>query len=337
MADYLRAMEVKVGALILVSVVVLVGFVFLLGDFRCSEDTTLYLDVASSSNLKVGAPVKVSGVTVGKVAKVSLWGGKRDKEHNNKPVYVRVTLRVAKEVLPMLHEDARFYITTLGPLGEKYVEVDPGSEDKPSLWEGAVVDGVEPLRLEALGGDAATIARELAELLKENREDVRKLIASGTELVGVARDILNENREEIRAIVHATKESAENLAKVSEALKVATSDGKDLSGLLKSAKAVAEKMDQALAPTLSRLQSVLEKIDSSAAKAEALLQEGRDLLGEAKGNIVLTLEHLEALLKAARDGKGSIGALLSDREIYDDLVALIKDLKRNPWKLLMKP
>jgi hypothetical protein len=31
-----------------------------------------------------------------------------------------------------------------------------------------------------------------------------------------------------------------------------------------------------------------------------------------------------------------VGGLLSDREIYDDLVAFMKDVKRHPWKLLLK-
>jgi len=31
-----------------------------------------------------------------------------------------------------------------------------------------------------------------------------------------------------------------------------------------------------------------------------------------------------------------VGGLLTEREIYDDLVALMKDIKRHPWRLLLK-
>jgi phospholipid/cholesterol/gamma-HCH transport system substrate-binding protein len=33
-------------------------------------------------------------------------------------------------------------------------------------------------------------------------------------------------------------------------------------------------------------------------------------------------------------GEGTVGALLQDEEVYDDLKELIRDLKRHPWKLI---
>ena len=36
------------------------------------------------------------------------------------------------------------------------------------------------------------------------------------------------------------------------------------------------------------------------------------------------------------DGEGMIGALLNDREMYDDVWEMMKDFKRHPWKFLWK-
>lgn len=329
-SDRGAATEVKVGALILASLALLVGFILLLGDFRCSDDAVLYVDVPTSGNLKTGAPVKVSGVTVGKVARVALWGGRRDPEHGNRPVQVRVTLKVRGDVPGMLHEDARFFITTLGALGEKYVEVDPGSPDRAVLTSGAVVEGVGPMRLELLGEDAGTIARELSALLRENREEIRTTIRTGRELMASAAAILDENREDLRAALGAARETLQNLAHVSRAIAEATGDGADLKRIVASARAVAEKVETVVAPALDRIPGVLDHVSRTLDEAAGLVAEGRP-------KVMATLDHVEHLARSARDGKGSLGALLADREMYDDLVELLKDIKRNPWKLFMKP
>jgi len=324
-----RGLEIKVGALILASLAILVAFILLLGDFRCSEDTLLYVDVASSGNLKTGAPVKVSGVTVGKVAGIELWGGRLDPDRN-RPVQVRVTLKVRPEIPAMLHEDARFFITTLGALGEKYVEVDPGSPDRPALAPGTVVNGVGPLRLEVLGEDAGTIARELAALLSENREEVRAAIRAGRELIGRVTAILDENREDLRASVRLARENLEQLSRVTASLASAAGNGEDLRRLIASSRSIAERVDRNVA-------TLLEQVDGSLREASGLLNEGRATIAGARPKVIEILEALGRMLRAAQDGRGTIGALLSDRELYDDLIELMKDVKRNPWKLLMKP
>lgn len=330
-------MEVKVGALILASLVLLVAFILLLGDFRCSDDAILYVDVPTSGNLKTGAPVKVSGVTVGKVAKVDLWGGRRDPDRGGRPVQVRVTLKVRSDIPGMLHDDARFYVTTLGALGEKYIEVDPGSPDRPVLASGAVVEGVGPMRLETLGEDAGTIARELSAMLRENREEVRTAIRAGRELVTTATEILSENRDDLRAAMRSARETLDHLARISRAVADAAGDGADLRRFVSSSRALAEKMEKVVGPALEQIPSMVDRVNRTLDEASGLLSEGRAALAEGRPRVLSTLEHVELLARSARDGRGTIGALFADREIYDDLVELLKEIKRNPWKLFMKP
>ena len=37
-----------------------------------------------------------------------------------------------------------------------------------------------------------------------------------------------------------------------------------------------------------------------------------------------------------RQGRGTVGALLMDEEVYDDLQELVRDLKHNPWKFFWR-
>jgi phospholipid/cholesterol/gamma-HCH transport system substrate-binding protein len=43
-----------------------------------------------------------------------------------------------------------------------------------------------------------------------------------------------------------------------------------------------------------------------------------------------------ALVGDIKKGRGTVGALLVDQQIYDDLKELTRDLKRNPWKFFWK-
>lgn len=49
------------------------------------------------------------------------------------------------------------------------------------------------------------------------------------------------------------------------------------------------------------------------------------------------LADLTAITADVKKGRGSLGAFVRDREIYDDVRELILDLKKNPWKVLWKP
>jgi phospholipid/cholesterol/gamma-HCH transport system substrate-binding protein len=42
------------------------------------------------------------------------------------------------------------------------------------------------------------------------------------------------------------------------------------------------------------------------------------------------------LLTQVKAGKGTVGALLADEAVYDDLQELLRDLKHNPWKLFWR-
>ncbi|NCQ62152.1 MAG: MCE family protein, partial [Myxococcales bacterium] len=49
-----------------------------------------------------------------------------------------------------------------------------------------------------------------------------------------------------------------------------------------------------------------------------------------------TLSDAQAISTHIREGHGTVGALLMDEEIYDDIQEMLRDLKHNPWKLFWR-
>jgi phospholipid/cholesterol/gamma-HCH transport system substrate-binding protein len=48
------------------------------------------------------------------------------------------------------------------------------------------------------------------------------------------------------------------------------------------------------------------------------------------------LSDANAITQKIRSGSGSVGLLIQDDEIYDDLKDLLRDIKQHPWKLVWK-
>lgn len=61
----------------------------------------------------------------------------------------------------------------------------------------------------------------------------------------------------------------------------------------------------------------------------------KELISTAE-SVRAILADTKVLTQRLKDGQGTIGALLSDREMYDDIREMMKDLKRHPWKFIWK-
>jgi len=318
-----RSMEIKVGGLILVSLIIIGVLIVLLGDIRCGKHAYLYVDFKDSSNLKTGALVKVSGVTVGKVDKVELWGGKPDPEHNKQSVYVRVRIKVSPKAMAMLHEDARFYISTLGALGEKYIEIEPGSQDKPLLDPNIIPDGVAVGGFETIGQQVAPLLQEVSAIIRENREDIREIIKKGKHIITTANDLLSKRREDIENAITSATSAAKKIDSIATVVASGIGDEKTLRAILADVATATKQMKDA---------SV--KLDAILESAKGLIAESKEAIREGKTKVFPLFEQALEILSKAQDPKGSIGALLTDREIYDDIIEFVKDIKRHPWKLI---
>src|SRR5689334_24981463 len=102
-----RGLEFKVGLLILISSAILVGFVFVLGNVSLRSGFKIYVDYDYIGALQPGAPVKVSGIKVGKVSDVEFFGGKEDSKLHQR-VQVRVTAWIEDRVRDSIRPDAEF-------------------------------------------------------------------------------------------------------------------------------------------------------------------------------------------------------------------------------------
>src|SRR6266849_4120104 len=120
----------KVGAFMLVILAILAYFALKIEDIGIRGGATRTINVTfdSAAGLNKKTDVRMAGVPVGKVEDITLKNGK-----------ALVTLSVAASV-PM-RENASARVANLGLLGEKYVELDPGTPNTPLVTGNAELRG----------------------------------------------------------------------------------------------------------------------------------------------------------------------------------------------------
>src|SRR5690348_15881420 len=174
-----RGLEFKVGLLILLSSAILIAFIFVLGNFSLRSGFHINVDYDYIGSLQAGAPVKVSGIKVGKVSDVEFRGGKID-EKIGKRVQVRLTVWIEDRVRDSIRSDAEFFINTAGVLGEQYLEIVPGRDwEHPPIAAGTVVHGLpwvhDPPRTDLVVARLYEVLDGVSSGLPGDRDAIRQL------------------------------------------------------------------------------------------------------------------------------------------------------------------
>ena len=119
--------QTKVGILFLLSLVLLVGFAFALGSINLFSSTNeLKVAYNFAGGIEVGSPVRVMGIKVGKVRSIKFEPDFK-MPGTSEEVKLIVTITVSKEAWPTVRSDSRFFINLAGVIGEKFLEISPGS------------------------------------------------------------------------------------------------------------------------------------------------------------------------------------------------------------------
>lgn len=335
----MRSLEVKVGALVVFSLLLLGGFVVLLGNFSLRGGYLINVDFNFSGNIQSGAAVKISGIKVGKVEEVRFLGGQLDPK-THKRVYVRVVAWVEDRVKDAIRDNAEFFVNTQGVLGEQYLEIQPGTFDHPPLDTSQPVMGVDPPRTDLIVARLYEFLDSITSLLKDDKDVIRDFLQSGAGVVRTLDAILKENQSEIGHLLvnvdGLTREGSQLLASI----RAGVGDSSHLRNTLANIETLSGAIRREIDPLLDKAKRALDGIDNV---TSAIGPEQKKELVQALGSLAALGQKADKIASDAqvvmaqiRAGKGTAGALLVDEQIYDDLKELVRDLKRNPWKFFWK-
>jgi len=134
--------EIKVGIFVVVILFLFGVAVFTIGSHQkyFQRQYTLWASFSNISGLIVGAPVRLAGLTVGRVNTIRFPADTAAKT-------ITVELKINKAVQKRIRDDSIASIQTMGLLGDKYVEVSLGSPEHAVLQDEARITSVDPIDL----------------------------------------------------------------------------------------------------------------------------------------------------------------------------------------------
>jgi len=198
MSQYTKE-ELKTGSFALLAFAAFLFMLFMIGAFRTTAGTyPIKIHYNYISGLEKGAPVRFAGHEVGKVEGVEILS-------NPNGANLEVSISVKKNIV--LHADSEAYIDTLGLMGEKYVELTPGSSNSPELTADDILIGEDPLAIHNLVKKGMQIADKVDNALVTTES----LLANANGLVADNRESIDEIILNLRDVSIEAKELARDL------------------------------------------------------------------------------------------------------------------------------
>jgi phospholipid/cholesterol/gamma-HCH transport system substrate-binding protein len=175
--------QTKVGILFVAASVMVVIFAYALGIVQpFSNSYELKVAYNFAGGIEVGSPVRVMGIKVGKVRSIKFEPDFKMPE-SGEEVKLVITISVDKKAWPTVRGDSRFFINLAGVIGEKFLEISPGTLEKPELTSGQVVRGEDPPRIDQLISQSYALAGKVLEFVNKNEGSAIETIETLNKLV----------------------------------------------------------------------------------------------------------------------------------------------------------
>jgi phospholipid/cholesterol/gamma-HCH transport system substrate-binding protein len=295
--------ETKIGALTAIAITVLIlGYNFLRGNDILSREQRFYAVYSHVDGLNVSKPVLVNGFQIGRISDMKL-------QPSGKTV---VEFKINKDYPISENSVARLISTDL--LGNKAVEFELGNST-------VYAENKDTLR--------SNVERSLAESVQPVQKKAEVIIAKMDSLLTSVNTILNP------AFQKNVDRSFKSIATTLETIEGTT---KKVDGLVGSEGGRIGKILANFESISSNLRNNNEHISHIVANFDQLSnQVAKTNIQETLNNANKAVTDLQTAISKINNGQGSLGLLLNDDKLYNnlnnsaaDLDKLMQDLKANP-------
>jgi phospholipid/cholesterol/gamma-HCH transport system substrate-binding protein len=290
--------ETKVGALTVICVALLIlGFNLLKGKNLFSRNTILYAKYDNVQGLATGNYVRINGLAVGSVSSLQVM----DKEVGQ--ILVRLSIQKGLNI----PRNSVASIISSDLLGTKAVRIDFGSSNEYLQNGDTIRSDVE-----------RSITQSLTKEIKPLSGKVQVTLGSLDSVLSAINHTLDENTQRnLRASIAGLHATMQNMQRVSVSLNELLGNLNDITANLK------QNGDK------------INRIMDNAEKTTAMLAGSH--LDETLNGLNNTVDQLNGIIAKANSTDGTLGLLLNDKKLYNNLQAttrnlnlLMEDLRLNP-------
>lgn len=193
----------RLGLFIFIGTVLIVLSIFLIGNKESLFVSSININSTFSrvEGLRTGAPVQLSGLTIGSVSSVILSGDTTGS--------VIVSMNIDNEVRHFIRLDSKASIETEGLVGKKIVNISPGSKDLEMVKDGSFIKSIEPMSISEVIEETTSILAYVKGITKDFSEVVAKINAGE----GTIGKLVNDD-ELYRSTVNITQSADTSLIRI---------------------------------------------------------------------------------------------------------------------------
>lgn len=293
--------QLKVGALILVALVILGVAILKLGNAGnlFGKRYRLVAYVASASGLRIGGPVTVAGQLAGSIKDIQFLPVDTDTTRN-----LELIVEVNSALREQVRQDSRAKIKTMGLLGDKVFDITVGTPKYRALHEGDTLVIAPSIDYEAVVQQASGAISEVVRLTR----DLSKVTSSINRGEGTLGQLVTNRQlyDQLNATLSHTS-----------ALMARLENPRGTIGRLLDDPSLYNSLNRAVASA----DTVISQINSGSGSVGKLLRD--DTLYIHLNSVVA---RADSLVSAMSSGNGTIKKLFTDQQLYDQLVKTVTEL-----------
>lgn len=299
--------ELRTGVLVASAILIFfAGFYFLKGSDVFSNDKEYYCFNKTAAGLQESAMVQVKGIPVGQVTDIELAGARG----------VKVTIKVKKRI--SIPKGTVATVASPELLGGKVLVLDLGSGP-----------GEEPAGATLPSAEGSDVLNQVSDQLTPRLEELKETISSFNVTITRINSLLNEqNKEAIAATLNSLKNTSESLAHISATF---DKESAQITSIVRNANSITANLAKSN-DSIQRIINNTSRITSQLANAP---------LQKTITDLEKTASELQSIMKKINNKEGSLGLLVNDKELYNNLNSSVKsinnltdDLKARPGRYI---
>jgi phospholipid/cholesterol/gamma-HCH transport system substrate-binding protein len=289
---------IAVGAFVVFGLLLFAVGLFLIGNRRMlfNDSFDAYAEFSNISGLQNGAIVRVGGMDAGEVKEIRVPPSPSGK--------FRVLLRIREDLHPLIRVDSVATIQTDGLVGNKFIQVDAGTDQAQVVPPKGTMQSKEPFDLAAMMERMSATVDMITKTITEVKVGVEDALAAVSATAKEAESLMTDVGRDAREIMASTQGVTKNLNVIIAGVR----DGKGTVGKLLA--------DDALYASVKKIVADAEKavvnVREASEQAKGAVADFRGENGPMKG---LT-GNLQQTLASAKD-------------VMADLAENTEALKRN--------
>lgn len=310
--------EAKVGLFVLLSLAIFAASFVMIANVQLRGGIVRYKTYFSfAGGVEKGAVVRFGGLKAGRVADLRPWP--------EDPTKIEMLLDVKPET--PVRQDSVAAISTLGMLGENYVEITPGKKDSPPLPPGGTIQSIEAVdfatltrRVGAVAESSQALVADLHKNLNQISEGVDQLLANLNRVTG------EKNRQSLEQLLERSN-------------KMVADQAPKINNITDNLQRTTEKIDALtteLRGTNTRIGDLVGNVNRTVDETRGPI---KDDLKQLQETIAQTQGLIEQLRATMTYNDESINRMIENfRASSQNLKEFTADVKQRPFSLIrVKP